>query len=544
LHDFSFDPRDPYFPVLGGIRFAVQVYTVDNVYVLDPGQARTEPTPDGLRLICDGLAWAGQQRPRPGRVEVDVAGEEGAVTWRIRAWHDEPIKSVKLLLRGLPEEARARGWWKPTSNAGEAQHPTFPQPLLWHYPVGWDWTTPWACAGDGPAVTLSARDPQVRAKRLCVHEPPYGGGGPLVEFILEQDARHFGPHFEAPEVRLRVCATPDEVNADFQAHLAFLEEAYHLPRWETRPDLPDWARDARLVLNLSGQHWTGYVFNTFDQMAEVLRFVSRHIPGEQVIAFVLGWEGRYYHSYPNFIPGPDLGGEEGFARLRQAARETGVHLMPMFGAHGANVTQYPEWERAVWRNRTNRYVELFNRPDWDADRSGEDDQVFLNPGEPGFRAHLRAQITRLVRAHDLEAVYLDTTAAWVNDPRHDMLAGYRALLSDLRADRPGLFVAGEAWWDALLGLFPVNLSWLGVERRYRQPELLTRYARAIRHIERGGPGWGSTGVHEWGFRPAHIGPVTPGHLQAYNVVDVTLSEHADDLARVCREAASMRVGVP
>ena len=65
-----------------------------------------------------------------------------------------------------------------------------------------------------------------------------------------------------------------------------------------------------------------------------------------------------------------------------------MHVMPMFGGHGANVNRYPAWEQAVIRNDTNRYVELLNRPDWDSDRIGEGDQVFLNPGEPGFRNHL------------------------------------------------------------------------------------------------------------------------------------------------------------
>jgi len=98
-------------------------------------------------------------------------------------------------------------------------------------------------------------------------------------------------------------------------------------------------------------------------MAEALRFVARHIPGERVLAYVPGWEGRYYYAYPQYQPGPDMGGPEAFGRLRATARELGVHVMPMFGANGVNVQHYPDWERDVFRKSTNRYVDLINCPD-------------------------------------------------------------------------------------------------------------------------------------------------------------------------------------
>jgi hypothetical protein len=49
-----------------------------------------------------------------------------------------------------------------------------------------------------------------------------------------------------------------EIDADFAAHQAFIETAFQLQPWETRPDAPEWLRNIRLVLNLHGQHWTGY----------------------------------------------------------------------------------------------------------------------------------------------------------------------------------------------------------------------------------------------------------------------------------------------
>jgi hypothetical protein len=543
VNELSFDPRDPTFetPGLPEVRWAVQVFTTRNLFGLAPERTHLAADGDGLRLVCDGLTWAGQQRRASGRVEVHLARRDGALCWQAEARHDEPVKVVKLLLHGLPEDALAQGWWTPTTAVGDLTRPAAALPLSWRYP--WpEWLTPWACAGEGSgAVCLSVRDPEVRAKRLYVHLPPYTDGRPVVELACEEDARRWGNHFAAPEVRLRICAAAAEVDADFDDHLAFVERAFAVPRWEDRPDVPTWMRDVRLVLNLHGQHWTGYVFNTFDRMGEALRFVTRHIPGEQVLAYVPGWEGRYYFAYPFYRPGEDLGGEAGFRRLLTTARSLGVRVMPMFGANGANAQLYPDWEQAAFRNRTGRVVRLINCPDWDTDRAGEDDQVFLNPGEPGFRAHLCRQVSEAVTSYDLDGVFLDTSACWFNDPRHNVYDGYRELLAELRRQHPGVLFAGEGWWDALLALFPVNQSWLGVDRVYRRPELLTRYGRALGHLAEGTPGPGSTGVHEGGFRPGPRPIPTFGHIPSLGIVDDTLERYADEIAAICHSAAERSV---
>lgn len=539
VNDLSFDPRDPTFeaPGMPGVRWAIQIFTVNNLYALDPQRVTLTAHDAGVSLVCDGLAWAGQQRTAAGRVEVRVGRDSDALTWRVSAWHDEPIKNVKLLLYGLPEAALATGWWMPTTAEGAFEHPSPELPLRWRYPFP-EWHTAWACAGDASdAVTVSVRDPEVRPKCLYVHLPPYTDERAVVEIVCEEDARRWGDHFASPEIRLRHCTSQTEINADFESHLGFIEDAFALRPWDERGDVPAWMRDIRLVLNLHGQHWTGFVFNTFDRMAETLRVVADDIPGDQVLAYVPGWEGRYYYEYPFYQPGDDLGGEAGFRRLLATARELGIRVMPMFGANGANAQRYPDWERAAFRNRTDRIVRLINCPDWDTDRAGEDDQLFLNPGEPGFRAHLAGQVSDAVARYDLDGVFLDTSACWFNDPRYNVVDGYRALLAGLRDRHPGVLFAGEGWWDALLGIFPVNQSWLGVDRVYRRGDLLTRYARAIGHLADGTPGPGSTGVHEAGY---HRGPrPTPtfGHIPTLGFVDDTLERYAAEVAAVCRAAA-------
>lgn len=538
IFDLSFDPRDPLFELDGlpGVRWGVQIFTASNLYGLNPERTQVTRQADALTVVCDELSWAGQQQRSPGSAQITVRRQGESVVWTVTANHAEPIKTIKLMLHGLPEAALAQGWWQPTSDQQEVVIPDRVNPMLMRYP--WpEWLTPWACAGgtDGsPSVVVSMRDEQVRAKRLYVHLPPYASEKPVVELLFEEDAMRWGRTVTSPEFRLRVCQSRREVDEDFAAHQAFLERSYQLQPWETRSDVPDWMREIRLVLNLHGQHWTGYVFNTFDRMAQTLEFISQHIPGKQVLAYIPGWEGRYYFAYPHYRPGTDMGGEPAFRRLVATADRLGVKLMPMFGMHGANTQVYPDWERSAFRSRTNGYVKLVNFPDWDTDRFGEDDQVFLNPGEPTFRQHLLEQVSAVVRDYGVPGVFLDTSACWFNDPNHNLFAGYQKLVAELHQRHPDVLIAGEGWWDALLGLLPVNQSWLGISKHYRYPQLLTRYGRALGHLSEGAPMPMSTGVHERGYLFQEMPAPTAGHIRALGIVDDTLEKYPHEIERICR----------
>jgi hypothetical protein len=529
--DLSFDPRDPYYAVPGedGLRWAVQVFTADNGYGIDPDTVRLEhPGQDRLRLVAGGYARLGQQTAAgAGRVEVVAHRRDGAVTFEVAADHSESVKSIKLLLRGLP----AAGWWSPTTPRDTLDTGRF----QWTYP-GPEWATRWAASGTGAgAVTLSVRDVAVHATALHVHQPPYADG-PIVEVVVAAPANDRGRRFVAPPVRLLRADGPGALDADLDDHLRFVEDAYDLRPWEARADVPAWLHDTALVVTLHGQHWTGHVFNTFDQMAQALKFVADHIEPHRVLAYLPGWEGRYYHAYPDYRPGAALGGDVGFAALTATARELGVRLMPMFGANGVHVARYPAWRDAVIRNDTDLYADLLNRPDWDGDRFGEGDQVFLSPGEPAFRGHLADRISAVVDEFGVDAAFLDTAGFWFDDPRHPLLPGYRQLVATLRERHPGLLVAAEGWWDAMLGLFPLNQQWLGVSRDVRAPRLLTRYARTTAHLAEGTPGSGSTGVHEEGFRPRPAHRALPGHLPVVGFAGDTLVDHAEEVAAICRRA--------
>jgi hypothetical protein len=427
-----------------------------------------------------------------------------------------------------------------TTAPGTRRHPARFDPIRWRYPWPEDdpwpeWETPWAAAGDaatGPVVVIAARDREVRPVRLFVHRPPWAPAD-VVEVICEEDARRFDGSMSSPELRLTACPDAAAIDVAVDAHLRGLTAAFGLVPFDARADVPAWLRDVRLVVNLHGQHWTGHVFNTFADMTRALELVCRAIDGRHVLAYLPGFEGRYYHDYPFYRPGRDLGGERDFAAFVDAAHRLGVHVMPMFGLHGVNAARYPDWETAAFRTTRGRSLALVNRPDWDGDRAGEDDQVFCNPGEPGFRAHLLEQVAAIVADFGVDGVFLDTSGCWFNDPRWSAVEGCRLLVAELRGRAPDLLVAGEGWFDALLAIFPLNQSWLGLDRALARPELLTRFAREVGHLSLGAPGWGSTGVHEGGWYPPPPERVAEGRIPTVVVVGGTMAHDAEELLRRC-----------
>lgn len=289
VNELSFDPRHAWCPVPGldDIEWTLEIFTVEDVRLLDA----TQTTLTANSVTCEGLMQPGMQRAMTGRVTVALQQDGPSVSWRVRAQTDLPIKAVKLLFRGLPTD-EAQGWWTPTTPRDTALQPSPATPITLRYP--WpSWQTPWISCGEGPGITLSVRDTVVAAKRFYTFLPPWSAS-PVVEIVCDQSAWNTSTSYAVPEIRLTTCADQVAVQQDLRAHLAHLQSAYGLVPWGERTDVPKWADGIRTVVTLHGQHWTGHVFNTFDEMCHILREVTRHIPGDQVLAYLPGWEGRYY----------------------------------------------------------------------------------------------------------------------------------------------------------------------------------------------------------------------------------------------------------
>jgi len=523
MHFYSFDLGDPVFE-LGRFKVSFQLITLENVYGLDPLHADLLYESDGWRLTCDRLRWAGQQQTAEGSFEAEVR-EEGPGRLRIttRAAAPHPLRAVKILLRELP----------PLSVLDPLDHvqPVPAEGTLQRYPNSLATPLLFVQAPAGDLLGLRCEDPQARAKRFAVYQERMGAraGSYTVECIHEEDARHFTTTLDAPPWIVAWDADRDAFRVE---QLAWIEHGLGVPTWDARADVPPWLRDVRLVLTLHGMHWSGYVFNTYDQMLEILQFATARLEGRQLLAYLPGWEGRYYWQYGDFRPEPRLGGEEGFARLCGGARALGAHIMPMFGGNCANAwaPNFHTFGPSSHMKSATRNVFHGNQPDWDLSRAHDTGwQAWLNPGAPAWQNELTRQIGGLMDRYGFDAVFLDTVEVWVNDPDFNLREGYRQLVDRLRADRPDVLVAGEDWWDALLAIFPL-FQRAGPWRQV--PLWVGRFARLFGHICEGDPSRGSTGVFESGYAP--YAPVLdePAILPTLAFVDGTLERARPEIERV------------
>lgn len=534
MQHFSFDFRDPVF-ALGEWQVSVQVITFENTYGVDGDRCERTETDDGWSVRADGLTWAGGQEHASGSVGLDAVrlSDGEGIEIATRATHGETIRCVKIILSGLPEATLLARKWE--------EEEVTPAGVLYQYPgylkFGNTSTiqTPLVFLklrdGDG-YIALRSLDDRVRCKRIAAYRRD---GRTIVELIHEEDARQMTGTVAVPPWRIERTHDPAAIVHTHAAHIA---RSHQMVSWDDRTDVPAWAREVALVAAIHGMHWSGYIFNTYDEMLDALRWIAERIEGRRVLAYLPGWEGRYYWQYGDYRPDPRLGGPEGFRRLVVGAHTLGVHVMPMFGANSANtgLPNFEQWGEPARMRSAGGYIDQGNKPDWDVSRSHDPGwQAILNPGAPTWRNRLVRQVRDLIAAYGLErdAVFFDTSHWWQNDPAHSVYEGLHALRDALRAGLPDLMVTGEGWYDALPAVTPVSHS--HVPSRWAA-EMFAPWSRTFDHLSAGDPSRGSTGVHERGTEPFRLMPLARHHWPTVTLVNGSVVRAPERVEQVIAQA--------
>ena len=528
FQQFSFDFPEPSIE-FGGFRFGFRIFSRENVYGLDQASIRGETTEDGLQLHCERLVWAGGQESAPGRLTARFRLKDAAIEWEVSAEMEQPVKSVTTIIRGVP-----RG---KISVTGGAPFDPGDDELLYGYPFGagdlfggntaQGISTPFISVvpASGPVLSLSSLDARVRAKRFYLQP---GEQGYRVEAIFEAEAWRDATLVSVPTWRLSRAETVERAT---ELHYDHLARVHQIPAWETRPDVPAWLRSTRLVLTLHGMHYTGFVFNDFTQMLQILRWTAERIPGNEVLVFLPAWDGRYYWDYPGYDVAPRLGGEAAFQRLVREGHDLGFRFMPMFGANAAN-RRHPVYRKvsAGTTQRLDGGAIALDWVDWDNDRHQEGWLAYMNLGVPAWRDWLSGRIANAIDRFGVDGYFLDISGGWINNPTADMHEGLCTLVSELRRRYPETLACGEFHYDALLACLPLF-------HVYSRPA--SRFARFFSHLSHPSPGRGSSGVHESGF--GAFDPTTlslrDGTIPTLSVVDDTFVKHRDLMEAVIRAAS-------
>ena len=523
---FSFDFPEPSVRV-GDYLFSFRVQTFENAYAIDGDTVMVER--DGAKTVVTvgGFLGDGGQTRARGRLAAEFqAHPDGALEWRIKAEHGGDIKSVTTIVRGVP-----KGMLSVSANAfadyGDDER-VFEYPYLFG-----GMTTPFIIvkSPDGGLTELSARQTEVRPARFFFQPGP---DGYRVEMIYESEGWKRSPKIETHLWRIAPAASFDHAAAK---HFAHVERTYGAPAIERRSDAPDWVREIGLVLSIHGAHWTGFVFNTYEQSLEILKWAAGQVDPRKALVFLPAWDGRYYWNYPLYKADPRMGGEEGLKRLIAEGQKLGFRMALMFGLNSANKT-LPEFSRlqgAVTEHVDGDAFDL-DWVDWDNDRRNNGFSPFMNIAVDEWRNWLRDRISDVIATYGPDAYFLDIAGAWINNSKGDMYEGTGKLVADLRKRRPGVVPIAEMVFDAQLAHFPLTQ----VTRYPAYPAGADRYVRIFQHLSRPAPGRGSTGVHEAGF--GVYSPeidVDQRAIPTLTIVDDTFTDHRDGMAAYIEQAKSV-----
>lgn len=519
---------------------SVRLHTFENVYAMDPASLETLHDAGTVTLRSTRLAWAGGQRTCEGRLELRVigtgtgTGTDGELRLTVTGHHPDGVRSVAITLHDQ-RTGRLTHLREGAIDITEAGR-------IIRYPDGWwDLATAHLVVEQPERTPLSIRSTDHLPRPKTLAFVPHFDDPALmeIELLLEADASEPSATLDAPAWAVQRTADIAPLVAAHRRHVA---EAFPADPWVTRADVPDWARGVGLVLTLHGQHYTGRTFLTYDDALDRIKQVSEWVDPTRLLAYLPGWEGRYYRWYGRYDTDDSLGGAAGFARLVDGAHGLGVHVMPMFGANIAS-RDIPGFER--WgepgRQLTASGLAPVGSVDWDASRHFDHGfgAVITTAYQP-WRRHLINQIATLQRRFGFDASFLDISAMYANDPRGRTTDGIRALVTELHDAIHNHLVAGEGWFDAIADVVPLVQAGhrLNIPAYHDVPdeELFTRTNRAFGHVNLGDAAHGSSGVHEAGYVRAWRTPVRRGVVPTMSIVDDTLASAPDRVRLIIADA--------
>lgn len=531
---FSFDFPEPSV-AFGDLRFGFLVFTDENTYGLDRNLLKAEVNGDQMNLTCTGFVWAGGQEKAPGQLTATFRKTGAIIEWDAVVEMNHPVKTVTTIIRDVPRgqiSLGGGGFFDPRE--GET---------LGGYTFGaGDLHGPGASAGMTTAIAVvqaspqefffvSALDDRVRPKRIYFQP---GESAYRVEAIYEHDGWRNDHRVTVPRWRIGRAASFD---AALAPHIEHVEKTHHLTPWETREDVQPWQRQLAMVTTLHGMHYTGFMFNDYGRMLEILQWMATQIPANRVLAFITAWDGRYYWEYPNYKASDRMGGEAGFKKLVSEGQQLGFRMMPMFGTNAAN-RKLPIWPRIAGgaTNKIDGDVYNLNWVDWNNDRHQDGWLTYMNLGVDSWRNWMEGRIADAIERYGIDAYFLDIVGGHVNSTNGDMHEGTRTLVMNLRAKYPKVACVGEMPYDALYEFIPMYHAGGGAIWR--------KYAHFFQHLSAPAPGRGSSGVHESGFGRFNTETLnlSENAIPTLQVVDDTFTKYRDVMSAVIRKAKE-RAGI-
>lgn len=486
---------------MGELAFAARIADEDNLYAPDPERIQVEQTEDLLIVRADGFISGGGQNRTEGKLELHICLDADGI-YHISGSAQQPkskLKAFLLLIEGIAV----------TELISDSENmPVFPveahlgTPVL-RYP-GREAMMPLVMAKtQSEEWFFLSKDRKPRQKQFEVHWTPNLWNGPVVTLGHYPDYQERSETLDLPEWKIGKqvsrLALVKERCSDLEKHFGLVPLA---KRQEA-----DWISKIRLIVNLHGEHWTGRVFQTYAEMGKRLSILCQEVPGEQILAFLPAWDGRYYRTYPLHEPSDALGGMTGLQEFLETAHKLGVHVVAMLG--GPNLATYETVEKyrfwdAVMKTEHGDPL-LQNWVDWDMDLVPESMGYLMNFGEPAYQDFMVKKTRTILRDYGFDGVFLDGAIRYDCCQKYSPIKGIQDYCRRVQKEFPDKILMGEDGYDLIWASFSMfATSWqpLGLEQAMLR---YTRQSYYLAHPDLNGSG----GVHEQGWNSigsAHLLP--------------------------------------
>ncbi len=488
----GYDFKDPYVD-FGGLKFAVRLSTENNIYCPNPKQLAIEKISNNeIILRSNSLSAAGGQLISKGVIQLKLSkGENHRIKISAEASHNSELgKSILILVKGIDvkymisEQPQANGVQEFKNKRGiRVSYPSraATMPLVFFTTPNDEWY-------------VLSKDNEIRRKGFaCFHD--YLSNEPLVLLSHDADMRKITNKIKTPEWVLG----KDRKRIDIvKERCVDLEEHFGLTPLNLKQRAQkEWIDNLKLVTFFHGVHWTGHIFNTYDQMGEELEWITETISGKKILAFLPAWDGRYYVNYPEHKPDMGMGGSEGLKEFIKKAHRLGVKVVVMFGGPNLSTFEFLKKNRMMEAGlkTPSGQPKLQNWLDWNTDLQIETMGLIMNFGHPKYRNYMISKTEELFDTYDIDGVFLDGTLRWQNSPDYSPYEGIVEYTKEIRKRYPEKLIMGEDGYDAIYGLFDLfhtSAGPLGLEN------YLLRYTRQFYYLAYPAEN-GSSGVHEIGW---------------------------------------------
>lgn len=488
----GYDFKDPYID-FQGLKFAIRLSTDNNIYCPNPGQMNIKKLSENeVVLHSNSLSSAGGQLISGGSIELKLSlTADNRISISAKGSHPSEIsKTILVIIKGIKvesmvsEQPQAKGVQVFKDKKGiRVSYPSraATMPLVFFTTPNREWH-------------VISKDRKIRKKGFaCLYD--HLTNEPVILLSHDADMRKISTDIKAPQWVLGNDRPRIEV---VKERCVDLEEYFSLTSFNKKHKIhKDWIDNLKVVTFLHGTHWTGYIYNTYDQMGEQLEWISQMLDGKQILVFLPAWDGRYYVNYPEHEPERRMGGSDGLKRLVKKAHQLGMKIVLMLG--GPNLSTFEFLKKndmmGAGLKTPSGHEELQNWLDWNTDLKIETMGLIMNFGHPKYLDYMIYKTSELFDIYGIDGVFLDGTLRWQNSPDYSPYEGLVKYTKEIRKKYPQKLIMGEDGYDAVYGLFDLfhtSGGPLGLEN------YLLRYTRQFYYLAYPSEN-GSAGIHEIGW---------------------------------------------